>query len=302
MLSYSALLSNCFWRCLFFVLVGVELVDRSFLSLTGSLLVGYYSLHPVFLYVGFVLTAGSYCAYTCNITSWKISFYILTFAFILGGAWSWGNSNWGFFWVNDAIEWALLTLIFLTLARYHILNDIHNNNLKILLSLLILFFVFFRLGFFVSRHSFFTPAIKNIIWFFCLGLKSSLFLLCGVGSFLQTIFFIHLNIFLATSINLFNIFSLRYQRYKHLLCVAVLGCWLLSIALNWSNFLVTKIHLYTYIYRINKLYLSANAIYSNIKYRNFTTLDFGTFWYKYDMSIHVLTSYSTGWHIFTLFF
>lgn len=131
-----------------------------------SLLIGFYNIHPILLYFSFFF-------FFCNIyfnnnyvvNSSTNNFYLTSFTLLLGGYWGAGNSVWGYFWVNDAIEQILLLNVVIFFLQIHFFSSKQINYFSISLFISLLFYLFLlRLGLLSTRHSFFDSSnITNLI-------------------------------------------------------------------------------------------------------------------------------------------
>lgn len=93
--------------------------------------------------------------------------HYLTFTLILGGFWGFQSTVWGYFWVNDMVEWLLLMCIIYSLVHFH--KPIHSK--KILqpvqvLFILLNFILIVRLNLIPTRHSFIqnTDLVLWVLW------------------------------------------------------------------------------------------------------------------------------------------
>ena len=100
----------------------------------------------------------------------------LTITLILGGFWGLQSTIWGYFWVNDSVEWILLLAILGTLYSLHtpIVSTLKFNAF-LLIFLLFNLVIMVRLNIFQTRHSFIEQ--RNL----------SSFLLCGYLLFFESI-------------------------------------------------------------------------------------------------------------------
>lgn len=130
-----------------------------------SLLIGYNNIHPLLFYN--VLISFFLCLYT-EVYFIKKKKFILNFSIItllLGGLWGMGNSVWGFFWVNDQIEFVLLLYILLQLIQIHFFFSKKVKTLLVIFFISILnYLLILRWGFVFTRHNFIN--LKFFINFF----------------------------------------------------------------------------------------------------------------------------------------
>lgn len=142
-------ISNCFTQ-VFFVK-----------TLLSSLLIGTVLIHPVMFYICLIIFLTkcyynhcfNYITYSRLTRTTLIIF--LTLTMFLGGFWATQSNSWGYFWVNDLVEWVLLFIILLSILSIHqwFLNNAEYNFFYLELLLLNIL-VFIRLGFLSTRHSF----------------------------------------------------------------------------------------------------------------------------------------------------
>lgn len=122
-----------------------------------ELLVGYNNIHPFLLYISYLLIFFRIGVKESFIFSkWKTVLYIAILVLLLGGYWGLNNAVWGFFWVNDLIEWILVCLITVVLVVIHS----KNNNTQVTRLFIFLFFLTLilylsRYGLVFTRHNFF---------------------------------------------------------------------------------------------------------------------------------------------------
>ena len=73
----------------------------------------------------------------------------------MGGFWSTQSNTWGYFWVDDLIEWLLFSVIIYIIISIHLYSPVRFViNLFINNFVLINFLIFIRLGFLSTRHNF----------------------------------------------------------------------------------------------------------------------------------------------------
>ena len=130
-------------------------------TLLSSLVIGTILIHPVMFYI-FLTVFLSKCYYNGDfiyITYSRVTrsslIVFLTITMVLGGFWATQSNAWGYFWVNDLVEWLLLLIILVSILHTHqwfLSNTQYNFFYLELLILNIL--VFIRLGFLSTRHSF----------------------------------------------------------------------------------------------------------------------------------------------------
>lgn len=170
-----------------------------------SLWIGLNTIHPYVYYLSFIfLIVLSWQKFAWELKiSYNLILYTFCFALLLGMIWGSVNDLWGFFWVDDLIEFVLLLLVTLTLYQLHIYRSptIHSLYIYLLTIMSILFCV--RWGIAGSRHSFFLElqiaSYANYLWVLLGGIYSAAFpllrlILSGYITF-QLYIFIYLILF-----------------------------------------------------------------------------------------------------------
>ena len=161
------------------------------LNLTVTLHLGLVNIHPLVFY------SFLFSIFCCIFNfSWEVRlgmpllFVLGGVALVLGMFWGVFSFTWGFFWVNDSIEWVLLGLTLLYLSLIHTYYFTSQTNLVkfvFLFSLGCLFLI--RFNIFWTRHSFFNELsvlyFNIYIYSYFLGYLSILFY-C-IGSYLVSL-------------------------------------------------------------------------------------------------------------------
>lgn len=204
---------------------------------TPELLVGYYNIHPFFLYAGLLRLTVSISSQSFFQTQLNNLFQCSATALVLGAHWGWGNSSWGFFWVGDVIEWLLLLLIIIILAVIHSFkSSIYVARLLVVLAFLYEILVNLRLGLIFSRHSFFSGTkVANILIWACILASRSL----ASYFFLKILFSISKIIWL-TSFTLHHIEPrLKKKKTFHKIILGLALIWVVTVPNN-QSFLLNK--------------------------------------------------------------
>lgn len=152
-------------------------VFRDWLSpklLIPNLIVGTVVLHPLAFYLFTVLTflflhfkGKALSSLGVPLRSKTLSIFLLS-TLLLGSLWALQSNSWGYFWVNDTIEWLLLILILYLLQRIHYWTLTKNEfNGSLLIYSLINLVVLIRLNFLPTRHNFITTKVTIYIVVFC---------------------------------------------------------------------------------------------------------------------------------------
>ncbi len=97
---------------------------------------------------------------------------MLSITLLLGGLWGLQSLTWGYFWVNDGIEWSLLINILLITIHQHRLDYRYSTLFCVEnLSGVLLTLVLLRLNLLPTRHAFLTttPVIYKLILIYLFG-------------------------------------------------------------------------------------------------------------------------------------
>lgn len=129
--------------------------------LTDTLYIGTITIHPLMFYTSLVILIITICGknhfYTCNATSlcYNSLLFALIITLVLGGFWGFQSTIWGYFWVNDTVEWVLLLIIVYLLYDMHIMLNWNNKLFNYILFFILLnLAVIIRLNILPTRHSF----------------------------------------------------------------------------------------------------------------------------------------------------
>lgn len=211
------------------------------LSQPLALLVGFNNIHPFFFYAA--IFSFSYYILTVEKLSFIRMLSILKLsvvALLLGGYWGAGNSVWGFFWVNDSIEYILLIFCLVIVFFLHTKKHISSAFYLSVMMLFIFFMLFcFRWGLKFTRHNFLDSNVINNFIFYLTYLRFlTLFFACLVQSNLQIFLFIFIFVIIFLII-----FFLDYDIDGKLLFIHVI---ILALCLSWLRykpFYFSKIYL-----------------------------------------------------------
>ena len=138
--------------------------------------------------------------------------YFLVITLSLGGFWGTQSNTWGYFWVDDLIEWLLLSsiiygviFIHFYLFSYGVVNFFINH------CLLLNFLIFVRLGFLSTRHNFI-----SINFFFYINLYLYLCLTYIISNLART----RCNILLKLSITyIFFLYNSSFSKYVFIMFI-----------------------------------------------------------------------------------
>ncbi len=290
-------------------------------QLTSTLFIGTITIHPILFYSCmliflFKLTKMVH-RYSSNLLPLRLFplFLTLTLTLILGGFWGLQSTIWGYFWVNDAVEWLLLLTIIYTLKKLHSFNIfglIYNHFLPIFFLFNLILVV--RLNVFQTRHNFIEQ--QNISLMLLFSYSVFLFLLLSTKSkfkYSQCNFLFYFNIFPLYLIILiiyfypllsckyFNIFLfsffLKYFKPKFILWKLYLHLFFFSFIYVWSIYFNFFFLVYT---KSLELILELPLIFNNIFLFNdfFST---STFSFKLLESVSFKLTYSMFRQFLVLF-
>lgn len=130
-------------------------------QLPNALFFGTIVIHPILYYLLTTVFVIKFVRLNCrNSTSVVpiINFFLvnlLIITLLLGGLWGLQSTVWGYFWVNDSVEWLLLVVILYVITKLHIFNEhkVVYNKFILIFGLLNIVLII-RLNIFQTRHSF----------------------------------------------------------------------------------------------------------------------------------------------------
>lgn len=207
-------------------------------SLLTTLIVGTVVLHPLgfyfftvlFLFRFFYLST-HFLTVRLKVSLQWLSFF-LTITLFLGSIWAVQSNSWGYFWVNDAVEWILISSILYILYFLHIWSlqlRVVNFFYCLLLLLNILFLV--RLNFLPTRHNFISTKLTVYMLFFIYIIFLEFFNSISV-------FFKKYNYFTWTKLLFLFFVLLVFINNFLLLCKYISICFILSFFIFRINSLV----------------------------------------------------------------
>lgn len=248
-------------------------------KLATTLSIGFVNIHPILLYLVCILGVGNYLyveSYRFLSISISILVWISITALLLGMYWGVFSFLWGFFWVNDLVEWFLLSLIILLLSSLH---NTHVIQFKIYKNFYIFFLLIYistiRLNFFFTRHSFFFSFfINNLLLYFLLFSLTSTIL----GSLAGLLFYLILT-------KLYCIYFLLYSFLFYIIWVRNLFLDSSSslLILHYSIFIMVVIWSIKQAYYLAFFYMLTNISYSSTYY----------FYINYFTSYYLYLQYSS---------
>lgn len=235
-----------------------------------TLLVGYNNVHPLLFYITLILFFNTLYI-ECFFISKKLNiFFLSTFTLILGGLWGVGNSVWGFFWVNDQIEFILLLYICLQLIKLHIYCT---KSIRLLISnfffLLIFFLLILRWGLVFTRHNFINLKffINFFKFFFFFFLSFNFFFIIFSYTVVKVYLYIIAYYISLQWNNIHKNYSVIYL--IHVVLFIYLLCWLKNKTFNYTfflNFIFIKFNTITHQNYLTSVYLfilKKKIIYTN---------------------------------------
>jgi len=214
-------------------------MNARFATYPAELLVGYNNIHPLLLYISYIWVFSRIGVKEFFFMfRWLTLLIITVIVLLLGGYWGLNNAVWGFFWVNDLIEWILICLIGVVLVIVHSKKQC-NLLIKAFLWMFLLTIILYlsRYGLVFTRHNFFN--VRNTANF-SLGIV----LLLGMHYFTLVVL-IGLTFLFALNIS-FSIIvawllarnAIRWQRlglwFVHIFILTVATHWLCYVPLNFS--------------------------------------------------------------------
>ncbi len=152
--------------------ISTLLTSLTITKLPGTLSLGFLNMHPCILYIAFI----GVLLYYFNLEKWGVFLYLKNIlwsgivALALGMYWGIFSSLWGFFWVNDLVEWFLLSLISIIVLWTHMILILEYKVIIFWGGISLCCFLFaIRLNIFFTRHSFFFSFfVYNLLVYFLL--------------------------------------------------------------------------------------------------------------------------------------
>jgi hypothetical protein len=145
----------------FFIKFNFEQFSQVKRVLTDTLYIGTITVHPLMFYTSLVIfiiiLLGTKHFYTCNAVPLRYNslLFFLIITLLLGGFWGFQSTIWGYFWVNDTVEWVLLLIIFYLLYTMHTTWNWSNNLFNCIIFFILLnLVIIIRLNLLPTRHSF----------------------------------------------------------------------------------------------------------------------------------------------------
>ena len=274
-------------------------------NLTTTLSIGFVNIHPILLYIVCILTIGSYLrleSYKLTSVSISILVWVGIIALLLGMYWGVFSFLWGFFWVNDLVEWFLLSLIILLLT---ILHNSYTLQFKVYINSYIIFLLIYisaiRLNLVFTRHSFFFSFFINNILLYLLIIILTINLFGTLIGFLAYLLLIQLYcIYFLLYTFLFFIVWVRNIFLESSSSILILHYSILIMVLIWS---IKQAYYLAFFYSFFTLsYSSTYYFYINYFSSYYIYLYYNT--YKLYSTISTLTIFTLyNWfYNFTIFY
>lgn len=143
-------------------------------SIPTTLWTGFIVIHPLLLYCSVAL--GIYYLYylrSYRVLSLMRIVKLSSYALLFGVYWGFYTNIWGFFWVNDFVEWVLLQFVIYFVILAHHFKLVYCINVSLLTySIILSEFLIVRYKFIWTRHSFFSKLtavqflgnISGVVW------------------------------------------------------------------------------------------------------------------------------------------
>ncbi len=152
-------------------------------TLITNLIVGTVTIHPLAFYMYVTLfivkvmhKRFQFSTIRLHITTNLLTFFLI-FTLFLGSIWAMQSNSWGYFWVNDAVEWLLLLFILYLVYKLHVWCIFTGQINFFLYSLALLnTLILIRLNFLPTRHNFITTKLTVYTIFFCVSLTDWIFM------------------------------------------------------------------------------------------------------------------------------
>lgn len=159
----------------FFKVFIVSKLTQTFIikkKLVDALLIGTLVIHPILFYVSLIML--------CLRVIYSRQFYflgsrpvrysnlalILSITLLLGGFWGFQSTIWGYFWVNDTVEWLLLLAIFYSVWYLHKMGCFLKVwNLAWFFFFIVNLILIVRLNLIPTRHNFIQASSVCLIVF-----------------------------------------------------------------------------------------------------------------------------------------
>lgn len=172
---FQRLQSNVVY-CLFFkFFIGFKLMHTYIIkkTLVNALFIGTLMIHPLLFYISLIILCFK-VLFPKNfyLLGWQVLHFsklvaLLSLTLLLGGFWGFQSTIWGYFWVNDTVEWLLLLAIFYSLWCIHkAVSSVKSWNFLWALFFLLNLILLVRLNLISTRHNFIQNSKLSLVIFF----------------------------------------------------------------------------------------------------------------------------------------
>lgn len=281
LLSIIHIRKNCYISM--FIVFNVLFLKLKFIYFLNLFFYGLFKIHPILFYLSLVF----YSHIIANNFSY-LKVRIITIvttsvaSLFLGGIWALYQLNWGYYWSNDPIEFALLFIICLYVYKLHTLKI--NSRFKNILLLYILFYIYLiRSNLIYTKHNFFNiynylyVYIKVISYFFFINLLSfsveKLTVLKFNSTYMYLLLIIIPLVFNLTFNTIFKKFIISYTTFTLLYYF---------LQLNWDDLHIINIHILVFSFLlIFMLYRLQYIIFFTFKDKHYKNVNINIFFKKY---------------------
>lgn len=143
-------------------------------TLVDALFVGTLTIHPLLFYISLIILCFKVLVpKSFYLLGWQFLHFsklvaLLSLTLLLGGFWGFQSTIWGYFWVNDTVEWLLLLAIIYSLWRIHkSVPSLKSWNFLWALFFLLNLILMVRLNLISTRHNFIQNSSLSTVIFFC---------------------------------------------------------------------------------------------------------------------------------------
>lgn len=244
-ISFFSYNQKFFFFLIFFNFFYLLYKYNCFFFVSKQLLIGLNNVHPPLFYFSLLIFVNLFF-FNKNFIYFNYYFIIFCaiFALILGGFWGFGNTVWGFFWVNDEIEKILLFYCCLLVTILHFNYYIKYIYIYIYTYFLIFLYIYaLRTGFIFTRHNFFDlKNLNNIIFSYLIFNYfsiSSVIYIYILNFFFK--FFLYLSLIkFFSKILLFNNYKIKLI-FFHILIFSLFIGWLKTRV---NNYIFYSVYIY----------------------------------------------------------
>lgn len=295
--------SNIIYSLFFKFFVGYKLMQTYIVkkTLVDALFIGTLTIHPFLFYVSLIVLCFK-VLFSRNfyLLGWQVLHFsklvvLLSVTLLLGGFWGFQSTIWGYFWVNDTVEWLLLVAIIYSLWCIHkSVFCFKSWNFLWVLFFLLNLILLVRLNLISTRHNFIQNSNMSLVVFFfylaflfCIAVveirRSNLRIyplaLCICVTFYNSLLFfksfcwLYLLFFLVKS----NYKMFLRKFYMHFVVFVFFAIW--NIYFTYFYILYGQVqNLYTYfLVGLDHLAICSKQFVTNPPYRDLEGVTFSTF-------------------------